>query len=132
MFPEYYPDNRNIGPFKYRFRSLIFQINYSIDDIDYRLSHGLSLKMNWLFLYLFRGLVLAHPDLLSLCSKLFQSFREYHVVFPQFFRKRAVVGGGLGGGGCGGVISKGGVGELRRESPNFKRDSFLPSACLQR
>jgi hypothetical protein len=36
MFPEYYPDNRNIGPFKYRFRLSIFQINYSIDNIDYR------------------------------------------------------------------------------------------------
>jgi hypothetical protein len=34
MFPEYYPDNRNIGPFKYRFRLSIFQINYSIHDID--------------------------------------------------------------------------------------------------
>jgi hypothetical protein len=35
MFPEYYPDNRNIRPFKYRFRLSIFQINYLIDDIDY-------------------------------------------------------------------------------------------------
>jgi hypothetical protein len=40
-FPELYPNNRKIGPFKYRFRLSIFQINYSIDDIDYRLSHGL-------------------------------------------------------------------------------------------
>jgi hypothetical protein len=36
MFPEKYRDNRKIGPFKYRFRLSIFQINYSIDDIDYR------------------------------------------------------------------------------------------------
>jgi hypothetical protein len=35
MFPEYYTDNQNIGPFKYRFRLSIFQINNSIDDIDY-------------------------------------------------------------------------------------------------
>jgi hypothetical protein len=35
MFQEYYPDDQNIGPFKYRFRLSIFQINYSIDDIDY-------------------------------------------------------------------------------------------------
>jgi hypothetical protein len=41
MFPKYYPDNQNIGPFKYWFRLSIFQMNYSIDDIDYRLSHGL-------------------------------------------------------------------------------------------
>jgi hypothetical protein len=40
MFPEHYTDNQNIGPFKYRFRLLIFQINYSIDDNNYRLSHG--------------------------------------------------------------------------------------------
>jgi hypothetical protein len=44
MFPEYYPYNRNIGPFKYRFRLSIFQINYLIDNIDYQLSHGLSLR----------------------------------------------------------------------------------------
>jgi hypothetical protein len=42
MFPEKYHDNQNIGPFKYRFRLSIFQINYSIDKIDYRLSHGLK------------------------------------------------------------------------------------------
>jgi hypothetical protein len=42
MFPEKYRDHQNIGPFKYRFRLSIFQINYSIDDIDYRLSHGLT------------------------------------------------------------------------------------------
>jgi hypothetical protein len=42
MFPEYYPDNRNIGLFKYRFRLLICQINYLIDDIDYRLLHSLN------------------------------------------------------------------------------------------
>jgi hypothetical protein len=41
MFPEYYPESQNIGPFKYRFLLSIFQINYSIDDIDYRLSHVL-------------------------------------------------------------------------------------------
>jgi hypothetical protein len=47
MFPEYYPDNQNIGPFKYRFRLSIFQINYSIDDIDYRLLHGLITTSPW-------------------------------------------------------------------------------------
>jgi hypothetical protein len=47
MFPEKYIDNQNIGPFKYRFRLLIFQINYSIDNIDYRLSHGLSETCGW-------------------------------------------------------------------------------------
>jgi hypothetical protein len=36
IFPEKYCDNQNIGPFKYRFRLSIFQINHSIDDIDYR------------------------------------------------------------------------------------------------
>jgi hypothetical protein len=36
MFPEKYCNNRNIGPFKYRLRLSIHQINYSIDDIDYR------------------------------------------------------------------------------------------------
>jgi hypothetical protein len=44
MFPEKYRDNRNIGPFKYRFRLSIFQMNYLIDNIDYRLSHGLSTR----------------------------------------------------------------------------------------
>jgi hypothetical protein len=29
-----YCDNRNIGPFKYRFRLSTFLINYSIDDIN--------------------------------------------------------------------------------------------------
>jgi hypothetical protein len=43
MFPEYYPNNRNIGPFKYRFQLSIFQFSYSIDNIDYQLSHGLRL-----------------------------------------------------------------------------------------
>jgi hypothetical protein len=53
MFPEYYPDNRNIGPFKYRtiqisdhsnigsnyrYFKLIIRLH---DDIDYRLSHAL-------------------------------------------------------------------------------------------
>jgi hypothetical protein len=38
IFPETYHDNQNIGPFKYRFGLSIFKINYSIDDIDYRLS----------------------------------------------------------------------------------------------
>jgi hypothetical protein len=47
MFPEYYPDNQNIGPYKYRFRLSIFQINYSIEDINYRLSHGLTLYGLW-------------------------------------------------------------------------------------
>jgi hypothetical protein len=42
MFPEKYRDNQNIRPFKYRFRLSIFQINYSIDDTDYRLWHGLT------------------------------------------------------------------------------------------
>jgi hypothetical protein len=37
-----YRDNRNIGPSKYRILLSIFLINYLIDDIDYRLSHGLS------------------------------------------------------------------------------------------
>jgi hypothetical protein len=37
-----YRDNQNIGPCKYRFRLSIFQINYSIDNIYYRLSHGLN------------------------------------------------------------------------------------------
>jgi hypothetical protein len=41
-FPDKYRDNQNFGPFKYRFRLSIFQINYSIDNIDYRLSHGLT------------------------------------------------------------------------------------------
>jgi hypothetical protein len=41
MFPEKYIVNRNIGPFKYRFGLSIFQINYSIDNIDYRLLHSL-------------------------------------------------------------------------------------------
>jgi hypothetical protein len=36
MFPEKYRDHQNIGTFKYRFRLSIFQINYSIDNIDYR------------------------------------------------------------------------------------------------
>jgi hypothetical protein len=42
MFPEKYHDNQNIGPVIYRLRLSIFQINYLIDDINYRLSHGLS------------------------------------------------------------------------------------------
>jgi hypothetical protein len=42
IFPEKYCNNRNIGLFKYRFRLLIFQIYYSIDNIGYRLSHGLN------------------------------------------------------------------------------------------
>jgi hypothetical protein len=42
MFPEKYINNQNSVPFIYRFRLLIFQINYSIDDIDYQLSHGLN------------------------------------------------------------------------------------------
>jgi hypothetical protein len=36
MFPEKYHRNQNIGPFKNQFRLSIFQINYLIDDIDYR------------------------------------------------------------------------------------------------
>jgi hypothetical protein len=36
LFPEKYHNNRNIGPFKYWFRLSTFQINYSIDDINYR------------------------------------------------------------------------------------------------
>jgi hypothetical protein len=35
-------DNQNIGPFKYRFQLSLFITYYSIDDIDHRLSHGLS------------------------------------------------------------------------------------------
>jgi hypothetical protein len=31
-----YLGNKNIGPFKHRFRLSIFQINYSIDGIEYR------------------------------------------------------------------------------------------------
>jgi hypothetical protein len=37
-----YLDTQNIGPDKFRFRLLIFQISYLIDDIDYRLLHGLT------------------------------------------------------------------------------------------
>jgi hypothetical protein len=57
MFPEKYRDNRNIGPFKYRFRLSIFQINYLIDDIDYRTAFAnerefdilqLKLRENWI------------------------------------------------------------------------------------
>jgi hypothetical protein len=36
-----YPNNQNIGPCKYWFQLLIFQINYLIDDIDYQTA------LNW-------------------------------------------------------------------------------------
>jgi hypothetical protein len=39
-------DQSNIGSVKYRFLLSIFQINYSIDDTDYQLSHGLSWEWN--------------------------------------------------------------------------------------
>jgi hypothetical protein len=41
-FQEKYLDIRNIGPLKYRFQLSIFQISYSIDYINYQLSHGIS------------------------------------------------------------------------------------------
>jgi hypothetical protein len=52
MFPEKYHDNRNIGPFKYLFLLSVFQIIYSIDDVNYRFLHGLILFPVSTMLYL--------------------------------------------------------------------------------
>jgi hypothetical protein len=62
IFPEYYPKNLNIGPFKYRFRLSIFQINYSIDNIDYRLPHGLILATQRSIVEKYTFFTLAHAE----------------------------------------------------------------------